>query len=183
VGAGDDDRAVGRDDLCLDEVVAGQPRDRHQPAEATTEREAADPRVAERAARNGQPMRECGRIDVIPERAAAGMGESPVGIDVHRTHRRERHDEGAVRKAVAGDAVSAAADGDRQPECSGRQDGRHDVVGRRARHDDGRPPVEHPVERQAGSVVSGMIGQDRARRVGGRTPGLVDLHRCPRLVR
>jgi len=154
--------AVGGHDLGLDEVVTGQPRDRHEPAEAAAERQPADPRVTERSARHGQPVGEGGGVDVIPLGAAACMREAALNVDLDTPHRRERYHERIVGQAVARHAVATATDRDRKTSTACRLDGGHDLGGRRTWHDRRGATIKHPVERDPVFVVRRVIGQDRA---------------------
>ena len=70
-------------------------------------------------------------------RPGLGPGEAPLGVDVQALHGAEVEDDAAVARAVAGDAVRAAAD--RQLEAGvAREEHRPDDVRRAGGPDDQR---------------------------------------------
>ena len=87
-------------------------------------------------------------------------GEAALGIDVEALHRAEVEDDAAVVRAVAGEAVAAAADRQREAGLARQDDGPGDV-GRVGRADDQRrAPVGVRAVDLAGHVVVGAAGQD-----------------------
>ena len=73
----------------------------------------ADPRVAERAADHREVVRPRRGVDVLPERAARDAHDPSRRIDRDLARSAQVDDQGAVGHRVTGDAVTAAADGDR----------------------------------------------------------------------
>ena len=130
------DRLAGRGhDLGPDEVVAGEAG---QPGSASRSRRRASgrpmpvsPNVPPATARSCAPGRRCRRRST--ERRRLRPDDPRLRVDLDGAQVAQVDHERAVGDRVAGDAVPAAADRDRQ---SGRARARHrghDVVGRRAR--------------------------------------------------
>src|SRR5205814_4290824 len=101
--------AVGGHHDWADEVVEGEPVQPDEMADAAAERQPGDARVAERAARRGEPMPETGRVEILPERAAAACGGTGVGIDGDLAHEAQVDDDCSFADAVPGNAVAATA--------------------------------------------------------------------------
>ena len=74
------------DDCCREQVVERQPVQTDQVADATAEGQAADTRVAERPSRRRQSVTLAGRVEVLPERAAAAGRRARVRVDRHASH-------------------------------------------------------------------------------------------------
>src|SRR4029450_5374013 len=85
-----------------------------------------------------------------------------LGVDAHALHRREVDDERTLAaRAVPGDAVRAAANGDRHALLARVTDGRDDVGGPRAARDERGPPVDHGVEDRAGLLVALVVFREQ----------------------
>ena len=102
--------AVGRDELDREQVVRGQSVLRHQPAEAAAEGQPGDPGRRDGAARDGEPVRARGVVQLAPEHAALGPHGRLLGVDLDALHLGEVDHHAAVRDRAAGDVVAAAAD-------------------------------------------------------------------------
>jgi len=120
--------------------------------DAASEREPRDAGITERATGGREPEPLAGWIEVLPERAATAGRRPALRIDGHPAHQPQVDDDAPVTDAVTCYTVSAAADGDRQIGSGGEQDGGHNVVDVERPSDEGRPPIEHPVERRAGGI-------------------------------
>ena len=99
-------------------------------------------------------------VDVAETAAAAGAHEPALGVDLDVSELRQVDDDRPVADGVPGDAVAAAADGDRELVLAREADG-GDHVGRPGTADDERrSPVDHPVPDAARLVVPGLAGSD-----------------------
>ena len=134
-----DEPAVGGDDVGADEVVAGEAVLAHQPADAAAEREAADAGRRDETARRREAVRLGLVVDVGPDRTAADGRPARIGIDAHAVHRREVDHDPVVAGREPGDAVAAAAHGDREV-VAAREADRGDHVRRAGATDDERRP-------------------------------------------
>src|SRR5206468_1421458 len=154
------------------EVVAGQAAEAHNQADPATEREPGDSRVDERPARHGEAMRLRRGVELLPVRPGSGAGPTTHRIDDDAPHPAEIDDQAVVDQPVAGDAVAATADPDREVVLAREPDGPTDfrVIGRLGDHR--RSPIDHRVERAAGVVVCGTAGLDDLAREA--APKLVD---------
>ena len=157
-----DQAAVGRDDVSGDEVVAGQAVLPGQPAVTAAQREASDARGGDPATRRG-PAAELGLPVVLaPQDATLRQRRAPCRVDIHTLQRGQVDQQAALGGRRAGDAVSAAPDGEGQPCLAGVVDRVHDVRGAGGSDDQGRTPVDRAVVDRADGVVVGVSGSDGA---------------------
>ena len=133
-----DEPAVCGDDVGAEQVVAGEAVLAHQPADPTAERKSADARRRDQAA--GRRQAVCCRlvVDVSPGRAAADERAPRGRVDANALQVSEVDHDAAVERREAGDAVAAAAHGDRQV-VTPRETDRGDHVCRAAAADDRAP--------------------------------------------
>ena len=136
LGVHRDDVAVRGDHLDCDEGVDGQAVLAHQPADAATQRQAAD--ADRRGVAVGGREAVCLRGGSILARrqARTGLRDARVGIDVHRAQVAQVEQDRVIHRAVARETVAAAPDGQRQVLVPGQPDGGRDIGGVR-RPDDG----------------------------------------------
>ena len=102
----------------------------------------------------GRPGQVAGRRAGLDARRRASAGRC-----VDPLHPGQVDDDGAVDHAVAGDAVAAAPDGQRQSVVAGEADGQRDVFGVRRVDDRQRTTVQRGVLDLAELVVAGIAGQ------------------------
>ena len=134
--AGDHDAAVGGDDLDRHERVDRQAVLADEPADAAAEGQAGDADAARVAERGREAV--LGRRGGVLAGAQAGLrpGEPTGGVDVEALHQAQVEDDAALGRAVAGQAVGAAADGQLEAGLAGEHDGPRDVGGRRGLDDE-----------------------------------------------
>jgi len=149
-----EDRPICGHELGADEVVAGQPAQPHQEADAATEGQPADPGVDEGSARHREAVGLGGRIEVLPLSAATGAGPPPDRIDRHVPHPAQVDDEAVIDEPVAGHAMAAAADGDREIVRSRETNGPGDLSCVGALRNQRGSAVDHRVEGTARVVVT-----------------------------
>src|SRR5262245_63702515 len=99
------ERPVGRDDLCTNEVVAGQAVLSGQVADPPAEREAGDAGRADDAAGCDKPEGLSRRVEVEPRRAAVGIGDPPGTVDLDPTHKGQIDHQPAVTDAMSSRVV------------------------------------------------------------------------------
>src|SRR6266536_4438216 len=119
--AGGDDAAVGGDDFRGQQVVERQTVRRAQMADAAAERQAGDARVAESPSGRREPVPLTGRIEILPERAAAAGCRARPGIDDDVAHETQVDGEAPVTDAMSRDAVAAAAYRNREALVAGER--------------------------------------------------------------
>ena len=158
--ARDERLPVGRDDLGRDEVVAREADAARQVADAAAEREPADAGRRDDAAGRREAVGVRGVVEHAPRGAALGARRLRLGIDLHVRHAGQVDHDRVVGGAEARDAVAAPADGQVELVLAREVHGRDHVVGRRAAHDDARPPVDHRVEDLARLVVARVARRD-----------------------
>ena len=158
-----------------------EPARPHQEAEAATERQAADTRIAERPAGHRESVCDRGAVDVHPEGSAARGDPAPGGIDGDVAHESKIDDERTFSDGVSRDVVPAPSHGDRQVEVTCPSHGRGDVARRTWPDDRDRLTIDRGVEDGPCFVVAGIGGPDDLARdriaQGVRTD--VDRHRSP----
>ena len=154
-----DDTAVGGHDLDRHERVDGQAVLAHEPADAATEGQPGDADAAG-VAEWGRETVGAGRGRVLAGgQARLRPGETSLGVDVQALHGAEVEDDAAVARAVAGEAVRAAAD--RQLEAGvAREQHRPDDVRRAGGpHDQRGVPIVVPVLDEPRDVVAFVVGR------------------------
>ncbi len=151
---------VGGHELDRAKAVDRQPEPSLEPADAATERQPGDARVADDPDRADEPMLLRRDVERAEERPAAGPSESPLRVDADGVHPSEVDDEAAVGRRVPDRAVTAAADRDLEVDLAAEANGGHDVVDVGGPDDDRRPSIEHRVPDASRIVVAGGIGRD-----------------------
>src|SRR5262245_30606009 len=150
--------AVGTNDFGADEVVTRKTALSHEPAHATAERQTGDPGAGDFAAGRGQANGLGGTIEVTPCSAALRSNAPALAVDFDRPHLAEIDDQAPVANAVAGDAVTAAANCDEHAGV-GRNTNRVDnIVNAGAAQDGSRTAIDHAVPDRAGLIV-GVVGR------------------------
>ena len=129
--AGPDMPAVGGDELDREQVVDRETVLALQPPHAAAEREAGDARVGDDADRADEPDRLRLAVELAEERAAVHPRRALGGVDARAVHPRQVDDDPVVAGGEAGDAVTAAADGDRKLLLAREADRGDDIVGAR----------------------------------------------------
>ena len=62
---------------------------------------------------------------------------------------------------MAGDVVTATADGNEQVIVAGEGDGLHHIVGRQALGNQGRPAIDHGVPDLTSLLIGGLSGKEQ----------------------
>ena len=109
-----DPPTVGGDEVDAEEVVDREPVLALEPTHATAEREAGDARVGDDADRADEPDRLRLPVELPEERPAVYPRGAIGGVDARAVHPRQVDDDPVVAGGEPGDAVTAAADGDRE---------------------------------------------------------------------
>ena len=156
VRAGGDDVAIGRDDLGGEDVVAGEPEPTPEVAVAATERQAADARMRDDAARGHEAMVLGLAIEIGQQRAPLDPRPAGGRIDDDGTHEPEVDDDATVRDRLAPRAMAAAADRDLELVGPREAHGRHHVRGAARPKDERWVLVDHAVPDAARSFVLGV---------------------------
>ncbi|GLY85620.1 hypothetical protein Airi02_035490 [Actinoallomurus iriomotensis] len=115
-----DGTTVGKDDLCPDETVAGQPVGASEDAEPAAERESRDSDRRAAAAGNGTAAYVQAPVDVGELRPSTDNRQ--VSRHGHAVHEAEIDEETAGRGASR-EVVATAADGSRDREATRERDG------------------------------------------------------------
>ena len=129
-----------------------------QPADPATERQAADAGVDDRATDDREVVAPGRSIDVLPASPARDANDAGRRIDRDVAPIAQVDDQGVVGHRVACDAVSAAMDGDREPDVVGRDDGCDHVVVVADPDDHRGTSLDRRVEGGPGGVVVRIIG-------------------------
>jgi hypothetical protein len=145
--------AVTGDDVCGEQVVAGQSQAAREISDPAAEGQAAHSGGGNDAACRRKAKRVPRRVEVAPRRAAFDTGRLREGVDTDRRHGRQVHHEAVVARAETRDAVRPSANGDRQPVVGRIAHSGHHVTGVRRPDDDRGPPVDHRVVNGAGDLV------------------------------
>jgi hypothetical protein len=154
------DLAVGGHHLRAEQVVDRQPVLAHEVADATAEREAADPDRGRVAKAHGEPVAGGGRRHLTRGEAAGGMHDPRVGVDLERSQSAEVEHEAALARAVAGSAVAAAANRELDAGLSRERDDARDLAGICGSDDRRRAAVDRREEDGARRLVAGLVRPD-----------------------
>ena len=149
--------AVSGDDVRRDQVVAGEAVLRRQPSVAATGREAAHAGRRDAAARSRETECLGFTIELAPEDAAAAAYRPLRTVNVNALQQREIEQQSTFRRAVPGDAMPAAANGNRQPGDPRLLHGRADVDRAAGPNHERRPTVDRAVVHTARDVVFRII--------------------------
>ena len=179
--AGGDEPAVGGDDIRREQVVAGQPELGREPTVAATKGETAHTGRRHPAAGGGETEQLGFPVQLAHEHAAVDPSGASLRVDVHPLQTGEIDQDAAVDGAVAGDAVPAAANSERQALLSGVLD-RVDDVGGPLRSDNERwTLVDRPIPHRPCVVVAEIARSDHLTlealpELGGRLDGRLLRH-------
>ncbi len=155
LGVGADELAVGRHQLGREQVVDREAVLADEEAGAAAERDAADPDGAG-VAEAGREAVGAGGIGVLARRQARlGPGGASLEIDLERPHAREVEHDPALRDAVPGAAVTAAAHGELEPAIARKGDDVRDVGRVGDPRDQCGPAVDRARRRPCGRCRSG----------------------------
>src|SRR5437879_8634914 len=92
-------------------------------SDASAERQPADAGDSEGSTWRGESMAQARGIEILPERAAPARRLLCIRVHDDAAHQPQVDDEAAVADAMPRDAVTAAADGDREIQLAGEPDG------------------------------------------------------------
>ena len=106
--------AIRGHELYRPQVVDRQAELALQPPDTATEGQAGDTGMADDADRTGQPERLGSVVELGQQGSAVDPGGSLLGVDRRTRHARHVDDDAVVAGRQAGQAVTAAADGDRE---------------------------------------------------------------------
>jgi hypothetical protein len=168
--AGRQEPAVGGHYVRGDEVVAGEAVLAVEPAEAAPEREARYAGHRDYPQRGRQPERLRLVVELAQGQPGLGFGGASGGVYADALHGREVEHQPAVAHRLAGDAVPAAADGERQVVGAGELDPPDHVGHPQAADDKGGAPVHHAVEDRPSGVVAVVLGANQLAPYTGRKP-------------
>ena len=102
--AGDQQPAIGGDDIDRSQVVSSQPVFARQPAEAPAERETGDARCRDDTARGRQAKDLRLAVEVSPIDAGLGASRARLGVDMDAAQPGEVDDQPAVAERMASGA-------------------------------------------------------------------------------
>jgi hypothetical protein len=171
---GDDRPPVGGHDRRGEQVVERESVEADQVPDPTAEGEPGHARVAERPAGRREAVSLAGRVEVLPECAAAACRGARLRIDDDVAHQPQVDHHAALAHAVAGDAVATSADGDRKVALARVRQGGDDVFGVERAHDQRRSVLDHRVVRDARGRVPVVLRRDH--RTAMSPSELVDRH-------
>ena len=103
------DAAIGKDEIRGAQVVERQAVLRHQPAQASTEREAGNTGTADDAASGRQSVQLRLAIEFLPQHPTLRSNGPSGQVDVNPLHRRQIDHQAVVDHRPAGHVVPAAA--------------------------------------------------------------------------
>ncbi|MDT4787923.1 hypothetical protein FQZ97_202980 [compost metagenome] len=150
-----DQVTAGSNHIGGNEIVAAKTVPTPQPANAARQSESGDTRRRNQSAgRGASERRRCG-IDIAPGGPAFDIRPVKSRRNADGIHRRHVDHQPAIADGIAGDIVSAAANGNGEPMGASVLHRRDDVGGVAASGDQRRPPVDHPVPHHPRSVVGG----------------------------
>ncbi len=171
---GGDEAAVGEHHIHLEQVVNRQAERAREVADAAAERQPADSRRGDEAARGRQPEWMC-RVVYLAPQGATGDPRRPVNrVHADAFHVGEVDHEPVVDGAQPGAVVPAAAHRERQLLLAGKIHCCHHVCGIHTLRDQPGPPVNHAVVHFARRFVVKIAGLDQP---ATQTP-LEVLHGC-----
>ncbi len=157
-GAAGQEPAVGGDDVGRQEVVDDEAARAHEPAETATQREAGNARRRDLPSRRGQAEGLRLVVEIAPGHPGLGPHGATGRIDPDALHEREIEHQPAVAHGVAGDVVTAPADGDEQVVGAREPHGLEHVAGAGAARDQSRLAVDRTVPNAPGGVVARIAG-------------------------
>ena len=153
LGVHAEDLAVGGDDLGGEEVVDREAVLAHEISDASAEREPADPDRAGVAERRREAMLRCGVGVPARREPCLGPRRAALDVDLQTVQVAKVEDDPAHGRAVTGDAVAAAPDGEVDPGLTRELDHARDVGDVRGHHDRRGAAVDSSVEDGARRVV------------------------------
>ena len=162
VGVDGEDLAVGRDDFGADQVVDRQPVAAHEVPDAAAGRDPAEADRGRIAEADDEPVRSDRRGHLACGKAGPGPDAAGADVEVDLLELAQVDDDAAVRRAVAGIGVPAAADGELGAGLTSEAHDPRDVVGVRDPHDRARTRVDAAVRDGPSLVVVGIARDDHA---------------------
>src|SRR5262249_49683084 len=134
----------------------------HEKPDAATECDAADADRAGIAEADREPVLRQGLGDFSRRRSGLYPGQARLGIDIDPGHVAQVDDQAAIGRAVADDAVAAAANRELIPISRCDFDDALHVGDARDAHDGRRTLVDAAIEDGAGLIVVRVVGSDDA---------------------
>src|SRR5207342_1595555 len=104
-------------------------------ADAATERQSGDARVADDPHRADEPVFLGRHVEMAQQRPAGRASVTPPRVDADGVHPAEVDDQATVGRRVSDGAVTTGADGDLEVAVAAEADGCHDVVDVRGTQD------------------------------------------------
>ena len=152
--------AVGGHDVSRQQGVDGQAVLADEIADAAAERDPADPDGTGVPEARRQAVGRGGRRVLHRGQSGLGPGRPTLDIDVERLHVAQIQHDAVVDDRVAGSAVAAAADREREAGVTRKRDHVGDVLGV-GRPDDAHGPTIDPAGHdRPGLVVLVVVGRD-----------------------
>ena len=146
VRAGDQKAPVRGHDLRGQQAVNRKAVLALEPSASAAEREPADARVRQPAARDGEAECLGLPVELAPVGAAAAPGRAPLRVHAHAVHRPQVDHQAAVHHSVPGHRVAAAPHGDLEPVLASHAERRDHVRHAGAARDQRGPAVDRRVE-------------------------------------
>ncbi|GEM_PF-4378376 len=135
--------------------------------EPTTQREAGDARVRDKALHCGQAVDLSLAVQVAQQATGLGAGGAGGWVHPHSPHERQVEHQSVVTRGQAGNVVTTALDGQREALLAGEVDARHDIGHAKAACDQGGSLVDHRVPQGARVIVAGFARkQERTPQAG-----------------
>jgi len=170
---------IGRKDLGVQQAVDGEPVLAGKTANASAERDPADPDRAGVAEPDRQSVRRKCRGDLAGGQARLDPGGAPIHVHVQRLHVPQVEHDPPVRRAMARAAVATAPDGQLVPGLARQCNDARDIGRIRDADDDPWARVDPAQDDHARLVVLGIVRRDDAAREVGAELGDIE-DRCER---
>ena len=151
---------VGRDDLRSEQAVDGEPMEAAEEADASAERDPADPDGRGVAEAGGEAVLADGVRVLAGRQPGLGPGGARLGVDLDSPHVAEVDHDAVLDQAVTRGAVASAADGQRRARVTRERDDPRDLGGIARPDDRRRPDVDSAGEDEPGGVVVAVVGAD-----------------------
>ena len=174
--AGAANRAVGRHDLDLEQVVDRPPEAAGQIAETAAQSQSGDPHLGDEPERRREAVELGLAIHVAEKAPGLGCRGSRLGVDDHAAEPGHVECQTGVGECGAADVVAAAADREREPLVASEVHRCHDVGGAGRLDDQRRRLVDHavPEERRLLEALVARQQHRAAQALAERIDGLFD---------